>query len=253
MNQNFKENFKYTMDKYLSDIAMVSFFVTAVLLMLFYDEGSNLLPGLMADERTYTTIITQYWSYDGLRAIYGSFETKPPLFLYIWHLTNADIAVTRSINVLLVIINTYLIYSITGNKKAVLYPLIIIFCNSMWLTAETIEVLFLLLAFKYSHKMGVFIALGALFRPYIAFYSVFLNKKNWMYILLIGGVFSVWMLYVDLFFPYLFGLMRYGGSLPNDNDYLAVFMLLPLFIASSRNKDMLRYAVISMLPLFIRI
>lgn len=249
----FKYRLKQIIDKHLPDIAMYSFFITAVLLLIFVDTRSNIFPYVMADENIYKDIITNYWSYEGLRTIYGSFETKPPLFLLIWKLTNADIVLTRSINLMLVLINTYLIYSITNSKKAIFYPIIIVFCNSMWLTAETIEVFFLLLGFKYSQRIGLFIALGALFRPYIAFYSIFLNKKNWMYIFLVGGLFSVWMLYVDLFFPYLFGLIDYSGSPLNDNDYLALFMLIPLFMASSKNVDMQRYAVISLLPLFIRL
>lgn len=208
---------------------------------------------IMPDELMYQDRSNNF-TVEHIRDLYNShYEMKPVTFLTLEKILESDIFLTRILNLIFVIINTFLIYKLTKNKLAFIYPIFPIFLNAMWLTVETIELMFLLTGLIYKERNGIMVGLAMIFRPYSVLYSVFLSKKQILQIIVIGIIFSVILLALGLFFPYLFELASYTQKSYDEFDFLAVVMLIMLFIMGYRNKQMLKYSLIAAIPLYMRL
>lgn len=212
----------------------------------------------MPDEYSYIHIVN-IWNSQGIVCVFETLnENKTFFFLYLQKILHADIMYTRALNIILVILNTYLLYSISKNKLAFVYPCIPIFLNSMWLTVETIEVFFILIGLKYfKDHMSIAVGLACLFRPYAVIYSIFMNKRNIMYIMIIG-VLACGALYTnDILFVYFERVFSYGsgadGNRYMEPDYVAVLMMMPLLLAGYKNWEYSKYAFAGMIGFYVQI
>lgn len=237
----------------ISTVMIIAFFVT-ISVLLCVNVNNNFYPQSMEDERLYYDLVTNNWNVEGLENAYNGGETKPVSFLVIWKVVDGSRVWTRAINFIIVLFNTYLLFLITKNKLSFLYPLIIAFLNSMWLTAEIIEVMFLLLAFKYQEKQGWFVGLAATFRPYSAVFILLLqNNKHRLCSLSVGAAFSVILIYYGLFIPYANKMLRYGVTEQYyiENDYVALFMMIPLMVSCFHNNKLFLWGVFACIPLLV--
>ena len=207
----------------------------------------------MPDELLYKDISNNF-TLDHIRDLYnGHNEMKPITFLTLEKIFNSDIFLTRMLNLIFISINTFLIFKLTKNKLSFIYPIFPVFLNSMWFTVETIEMMFLLLGLLYKEKQGIFTGLAMIFRPYAILYSALLSKKQILNVVIIGILFSVLLLILGLFFPYLFELISYTKKPYDEYDFLAIVVLIMLFIMGSNNKEMLRYSILALIPLSVRL
>lgn len=180
---------------------------------------------------------------------YNTLETKPLSFLTLQKvLNNADPTYTRGLNLILIIISTFLIYKITSNKFAFLYILIPIFLDSMWLTAEIIEVTFVLLSIRYATNSGLFVGLATIFRPTALLYSVLLKRRQILYVLGIGFIFALILFEVGLFWAYWYEVTHYVQTIFIEPDIFVLISFILLAIIGL-NRQMLGYIIISAIPL----
>jgi len=237
---------------------------TACIIIYFYISMSiyavfgNHTFFIMPDEYTYMNIVNT-WNTHGIVYVFETLnENKTVFFLYLQKIFNADIYSTRLLNLLLIIANTGLIYSISKNKLALLYPLIPLFLNSMWLTVETIEVFFILFGLNYLKKhMGLAVGMACLFRPYAIIYSLFMNKRNLMYIGIIGLLACGIMYMNDILFVYADRVFSYGSGGDSNRwmepDYIALIMMIPLALAGYKNWQYSKYAFAGMIGFLVQI
>ncbi len=179
-------------------------------------------------------------------------ESNPITFLTLYKvLGNANPTVTRTFNLLLIIICTYLLYKITNNKVSFLYILIPIFLDSMWLTLEIVEILFILLSILYINRSGIFVGLAMIFRPTAILYTLLVSNRQKLSVIVIGVLFSILLLALGLFFPYLHEVTVYASDGFPGLDMLVVVILF-MFIPIGLNKHILPYIVVASIPLFIK-
>jgi hypothetical protein len=232
----------------------VAIFLFFALLGITYQENYRtiVLP-YHWDEMLYMNVSNNF-STEHIRWLeYNVMESKPLTFLTLQKvLGNADPTYTRSFNFLLIIISTFLIYRITNyNKFSFLYIIIPIFLDSMWLTAEIIEVTFVLLSIRYAHMSGIFIGLSTIFRPSGILYTLLLKKRQIPYVFIIGGLFALILVYLDLFNSYLFEVRMYANDGFMGLDMLVVVILVMLIIMGL-NKKMIGYVLVTALFLNIK-
>ena len=229
------------------------FFVTLIGIMISVNFHTILDP-YSYDENLYIGISNNF-TVDHIKYVYNNvLETKPLTFLVLQKTLNSgDPIFTRGFAYLLIVLCTILIYKITNNKLAFLYVLIPIFLDSMWLTAEIIEVFFVLLSIQYVNRGGLFIGLATIFRPTSILYSVLLQKKQILYVFGIGTIFAMVLLALGLFFPYLHEVMSYAGDGFSGFDLLLLVILVMLVIMGVTNKKMFPYVVISAVPLYMEL
>lgn len=204
------------------------------------------------DENLYKNVSNNF-SVSHIQFLYNNvMETKPLTFLVLQKVLNdADPSYTRTLNLFLIIISTILIYKITNNKLSFIYILIPIFLDSMWLTAEIIEITLVLISIQYVKYSGIFIGLATIFRPTALLYSILLKKIQILYVLFIGTIFALVLLYLGLFFPYLYEVTNYVGD-TFYGAYSFVIIMLILLIVMGYNKRMLPYILISSIPFTIK-
>lgn len=205
------------------------------------------------DEKVYKNISQDFDS------LYTTPDNKPIFFLYLQKLLDADTNKTRALNIILIIICTYLIFKITNSKTAFLYPIIPIFLNSMWLTVEIIEIMFLLLSFRYVKCSGLFIGLASVFRPYALLYSVLLNKNQRIYFLAVLLLAVIYLAYINYLGIYVTRLIGYGLNERDAIDYLSLAWLILWLIIGltfkqtiADNTGLWKYVLISIAPLYIK-
>ena len=243
--------------KCISNIDHISIFIFFYILTLLYVCFGNHIFFIQFDERVYLSSINTWNQFD-IATVYNiSGENKTIFFLYIQKILGANIIYTRILNVLLIIGTMYLLYSLSGNKLAFLYPLIILFLNSMWLTVEIIEVFIMLLGFKYlKNHMGVAVGLACLFRPYAVIYSLFMDKRNMIYIIIIGLSACAILYMNDVLFIYAELMIGYGSNgIQNKLDTVdtySLFLLIPLIIAGYKNWHYSKYAFAGMVGLSVQ-
>ena len=229
-----KRVFKYSM------LLMLLIFITLA--------PHNINGAAQVDETTYGNIVSD-WNTQGIGVLPSHFDTKPLSFLYIEKLFKADetILYTRFLNIVLIVSVTVLFYSLTKRKEAFLYLIIPIFLNLMWLTVEIIEVFFVVLALRYVNQKGLFIGLATLFRPYAILYSILINNTQRLYVLVIGALFSVVLIYYNLFIPYALHLFNYAATGHDFGgiDPLAISFWILMLVVGWKNKEMRKYS-----PLF---
>lgn len=204
------------------------------------------------DENLYNNVSNNF-TVEHIRWLeYNMMESKPLTFLLLQHsLGGANPTYTRLFNFLLIIISTLLIYKITNNKFAFLYILIPIALDSMWLTVEIIEIVFILLSIQYANKSGIFVGLATIFRPSAILYSFLLKKWQVLYVILIGTIFSGILLYLGLFYSYWYEVTNYLGTRYLGLD-LYILLITIMFIIIGLNRKMLGYVIISIIPLNIQ-
>ena len=239
----------HTAKRNIHHILIAFYFIFSMSLYAVY--GNHNFYSMMPDEITYAKIVS-LWDANGIRYVYETLnENKTYFFLYLQKLYHANAFSTRLLNLLLICINTFLLYSLSKNRLAFLYPLIPLFLNSMWLTVETIEAMFLLLGLRYfNNHMGVAVGLACLFRPYAVVYSILMNKRNLGYILIIGVLASMVLYANDILFVYMDRLFNYGsgsdGNKYMEPDYVALIMMMPLGLAGYSNWKYSKYAFAGM-------
>lgn len=185
--------------------------------------------------------------------VYNSnMESNPITFLTLYKiLDNANPVVTRTFNLFLILICTYLLYKITNNKVSFLYILIPVFLDSMWLTLEIVEIFFILLSMLYVKKSGIFVGLAMIFRPTAILYAFLVSNRQKLSVVAIGILFSILLLAMRLFFPYLHEVSVYAKDGFPGLDMLVVvilFMLTPIGL----NKQILPYIIVSAIPLLVK-
>ncbi len=158
-------------------------------------------------------------------------------------LNNADPPFTRAFAYLLIGISTYLIYLITNkNKLSFLFVLIPIFLDSMWLTAEIVEVTFVLLSIYYVNRSGIFVGLAMIFRPTAIVYSLIIPNVQKLYVLLIGIIFAIILVILDLFNAYIFEITNYARDSFFGIDFFVVVVGI-MFLIIGLNRRMFPYCV----------
>jgi len=183
---------------------------------------------------------------------YNMMESKPLTFLVLqYSLDKANPTYTRLFNLLLIFVCTYLIFKLTDNKWAFLYILIPIALDSMWLTAEIIEITFVLLSIRYANKSGIFIGLATIFRPSAIVYSLLIKRKQIWSVLIIGTFFAGILLYLGLFFSYWYEVTNYLGTRYLGLD-MYILLVTIMFIIIGLNKKMLGYVLVSAIALNIQ-
>lgn len=208
---------------------------------------------IQIDEKVWGNV-SRDWKLNGIESLNTNTDNKPVPFLALQRLLQADRTVmyTRTLNIVLIASCAILIYSITKRYESFLFVIIPVFLNSMWLTVEIIETLFVLLAIKYKNYSGLYIGLAMLFRPYAILYSVLLKRKQIFMVAGIGIWFTGFLLYQGLFFSYLNKVIGYGSEQLPLTDYMAMFFLIPLAILGTRNKEMFKYGLVACIPLLLR-
>lgn len=204
------------------------------------------------DERLYKNVSNNF-TVEHIRWLeYNMMESKPLTFLVLQHsLGGANTTYTRSFNFLLIIICTYLIYKITNNKFSLLYILIPIALDSMWLTTEIIEVTFILLSIQYASRSGIFVGLATIFRPSAIVYSFLLKKWQVIYVIAIGTIFAGILVCLDLFNSYWYEVTNYLGTRYLGFDFY-IGLIFIMFLIIGLNRKMLGYIIISSISLNIQ-
>lgn len=208
------------------------------------------------DEAAYRNT-TALWVQDGASGLIHAYqnggENKPISFLAVQRILNADPFNTRLLNLIIILAVTILIYIQSKNVLAFLFPIFPMFLNSMWLTVEIFEALFLLLSLQYQKHSGMFIALAAIFRPYAILYALLLKGKQRIIFIAITGLFGLIMLYYGVLFEYVIRLIDYGAAGSVISEKTGVYFLVPMLIlAISGNKTLLKIGILACAPLLFR-
>ncbi len=205
------------------------------------------------DEHLYQNVSNNFTTEHIRYLEYHVMESKPLTFLTLQKvLNNADHTTTRAFNFFLIIVCTFLIYKITNNNKfAAFFVLIPVFLDSMWLTAEIVEVTFVLLSIRYAERSGIFIGLSTIFRPSGILYTLLLKKKQMLYVLGIGTVYALLLMYLNLFNSYLFEVINYAEDGFMGLDMLVVVILV-MFIVIGLNRKMIGYVICAVLFLNVK-
>ena len=230
------------------------FFILSIVLFTVYFNFENIIVPKNADEEMYSNVSNNF-TVEHIKYLYSNtLELKPLTFLTLQKiLDSSNYVYTRALSFILIFIVTILIYKMTNNKLAFLYVFIPIFLDAMWLTVEIIEVLFILLMIQYKNKSGIFVGILTIFRPTAILYSVFLNKKQFLYVLGIGAAFALLLLYLGLFFPYLHDVTSYPETTFGTRaDPIIILYFIMLLIMGISNKKMRPYVVVSAIPLLMK-
>lgn len=231
--------------------------IMAAIVFLNSTIYTNYYSVVNVDEVVYQDTVSK-WNANGtagLQEAYAGAENKPVSFLAIQKVLGADPDKTRTLNLILVVLVTVLIYRITGRVEAMLYPIIPAFLNSWWLTAEIIEVLFVLLAINYKKYEGYYVGLAAVFRPYALLYSAVIRRRQVEYAAVVVGSFAAILQYYGFLWLYIVKLAGYGVTAIANNSYydpIAIAFYFPMLILASQNKEMLKYGLIASVPLLFR-
>ena len=225
-------------------------FLMVNLIIAISPERFNIQP----DEAVYQNI-TKHWDEIGmLEAVRG--DTKPITFLSIEKfLDNANISQTRTLNYILILACTLLIFRLTKRYESFLFILIPTVLNSLWLTVEIFEVLFVLIALNLEKYKGLFIGMAVIFRPYALGYSILIKKKQWIGLSIPIIFLLVVMTLTGLLWTYPDRLNRYGtdeAQLFNDLDVVALIMWFMMAYLGWQNKEMRYYGLIASIPFVLR-
>lgn len=228
-------------------------FLFYLIIIIFLIIAFSLTParfGTQIDEAVYQSIIND-WNEKGIDAIKEHNDNKPLPFLYIQKLMgNQDNA--RALNMMLILINTMLIYRLSKRYEAILFFMIPLFLNSMWLTVEMLETFFVLLSLNYKNYSGIFIGASVLIRPYSLMFTPLLKKEQWKYVIIIGVMFAVLLMHLGLFFQYGSRVAEYGTSPRDEVDYLAFIVWGMMLYIGYGNKETFRFGLVASIPLLIR-
>jgi len=228
-------------------------FLTMVMLVLF-NTNNNLVGSKVFDEKVYEKLTRDIHNGVNGSSTIGVLkhwkEVKPATFVELQYILRAyeTVKYTRALNVVLILLITIFIYDLSKRKEAILFPLIPIFLNSMWLTAEIIEIMFVILAIKYSKFSGILVGLATIFRPYAILYTYTLKKKQLIPVLLIGSMYALFLIYHNWFWGYLERLIEHNVSEPQIPDLIA-FEFLILFVIIGWKTSTTKYVLASVLPL----
>lgn len=232
----------------------VAIFLFFALIGIFVNEDFRTIKMPYSwDEHLYKNVSNNFTA-DHIRYLeYNVMESKPLPFLTLQKILNhSDPYFTRGFNFFLILVCTFLIYYLSNkNKFAFLYILIPIFLDSMWLTAEIIEVTFVLLSIKYAQKSGILIGLSTIFRPSSILYTLLLKKRQIPYVFIIGIIYTLILLYLNLFWSYVFEVTMYAKDGFMGLDMLVVVILV-MFLIIGLNRQMLGYVIVTALFLNIK-
>jgi len=226
-------------------------------MMFIINENAEctLVSPFQLDEHAYKTITQNIVS--GNISIFNTSDNKTIPFIALQLLLKAyeSMLYTRLLNVILIMLCTYLIYSITRRLESILFFVIPWYLNSMWLTVEIIEVFFVLLAMKYANKRGILIGIATLFRPYSLLYIVLLKKTQWIYVIAVGSIYAAILYYNNALFSYFTIVSNYsitGGHIFGaTHDMGAIMLWLPFFYMGYKTQTF-KYGMIASIPLLVQ-
>ncbi len=232
------------------------FFILAVVIINNLIRYTDFYTHIQIDERVYRDTVDA-WNKNGVSGLNGRYETvvenKPVSFLLIQRILNADILYTRLLNLIIIIVISLLLYKQSKNPLSFIFILIPLFLSSMWLTVEIFEILFLLLSIHLPRHSGLFTSLAVIFRPYALIYAIFLKGTQRVYFSVILSAFVIIMYAYGILFQYAETLIKYGSSSVGISETLGLYLLFPLMIiAVNGDKILLKYAIISCIPLLFR-
>lgn len=185
-------------------------------------------------------------------------DDKPLTFFYLEKLLQHDktYLYTRITVLLLSFLISFIMFKITNRYESFLLMIFPIVFSTLWLNVEIIELFFLMLSFYYKKYSGLFVGMATIFRPYALLYTFLLNRKQALYVIIIGGLYSLYLLYLGVFFTYLNRLIYYSGtysiSQRHEIDYLGLFIIFCLAICAYKSKELFKYGVVGSIPLLLR-
>jgi len=236
-------------------VVLLTVFVSMITIQIF-NVHNNLL-GNLVDDGYYQNVTRRAINIGTVQGLFDSlkndFEIKSVPFMALQVVFRAydTLIYTRALNIVLILVVTGLIYDMSKRKEALLFPIIPWFLNGMFLTNEIIEVVIVLFSIKFSKHSGILIGIATLFRPYAIVYTALLKRSQIKYVLGLGLMYVLILLYYDSFTYYLFRVLNYSvvQRLGSSNiDYVSL-LFLPLMIFLGYKTKMFWYGTLAMIPL----
>lgn len=181
-------------------------------------------------------------------------DNKPLTFFYLEKLLKHDATnlYTRALVITLAILISIIMFKMTRRYESFLFIIFPYFFGSLWLNVEIIELFLVVLSLYYTRYAGVLIGIATIFRPYAILYTCLLKKSQMIYVIVIGSVYSAYLIYLGIFSTYLNRVIYYTSMDRFEFDYLGVFVLICLAICAYNSKEIFKYGLIGMLPLVLR-
>lgn len=234
----------------------IFYFIFISLILLTLLDGGHLMLDVQKDEWIYAVAIDRMKQpgFDFFTSLISLNENKSPLFyvLEIVLQTDKTIVFNRILNISLIIVSTYLIYSITKRKESLLFFIIPWSMNAMWLTNEMLEVPLILLAIQYAQYSGFFVGFAAILVPYSALFVPLLKRKQAIIACCIGIAFLgiVAFMSSEYFVFWIKRMTEYASSQQyrSELDPLAAIYYVAFFILGWKT-PMFKYGVVASIPL----
>lgn len=222
-------------------------------LFLFILHPSIFYPQTTDDEKIYIAISNGLHS-EGIDWIRHHPDSKPISFLSIEYLLKGSVIYTRILNYILIGITTYFIFKVTSSKLSFLYPAIPFALYGQTLNDWIIPAMFIVMSLYYADKCGIFTGLAAVFNPFSVLYLLMLDKKNWIYALIVCGIYANILIYSNLLLGYLVWLIKYESIKQTQYvlDWFAIIFLVLFFVINVSNRKMFYYGLLSAIPILTR-
>lgn len=185
-------------------------------------------------------------------------DNKSPVFLLVNKLLGIDHTYfyTRLLNITLLFLCSYLIYSITRRRESFLFILLPIYMDAFVLLDTTFEVLFMLMAIKYNRFGGLWTGIAMIFRPYAIIYTVLLENRQKLILVTVGVIYALFLLATGGFWNYLQVTTAYAADTPSSGNYWTlggVFLLSVFaFLGWQKDKTLFKYGLVACIPLLLR-
>ena len=236
-------------------------FISMIVLQLV--NADNNIWGNGIDEAYYKDVTqrivdkgTVQGSFDILK---GDFETKtaPFIGLHVVLRMYETKVYARAFNFALIVLITIVIYDMSKRKEAFLTPIIFWMLNGVWLTDEIVEVVPVLLAIRFAKVSGVLLGIATLLRPYALFYTPLFNRKQWKYVLVIGFMYVIVLLYYNSFFFYLYkvfsySVLNYSYTSGNEPPDFVAILFAFLFMFLGYKTKMFWFGMVGLIPTVVK-
>ena len=231
-------------------------FLTMIILQVL-NESNNLTPDGI-DEVVFAKLSQQIVNIGTIQGFFdvlaNEHEIKSAAFIGLQVLlkVHETIAYTRALNIVLILLIMLMMYDMTKRKEVLLFPLIPWFLNSLWLTNEIVEVFFVIVSIRFIQYSGFLIGIATVLRPWALVYTMLLKRNQIKYVLAVGLVYVMILLYYNSFFVYLDIVLNYSVARIGPSDYVATFFLI-FFLFIGYKTPMFKYGIVSMLCLLTKL
>jgi len=237
-------------------------FLTMIILQLVNVDNNFFPDGV--DEKGFAVITQRAININeerGIGIVGGIFEASKELSevkstpftaLYLILRIYETVVYTRALNIVLILLIMLMMYDMTKRKEVLLFPLIPWFLNSLWLTNEIIEVFFVIVSIRFIQYSGVLIGIATILRPWALGYTILLKLKQIKYVLIVGLIYVMVLMYYNSFFVYIDIVTKYAVESTGPSDYVATFFLIPFLIIGYKT-PMWKYGIVSMLCLLTKL